>query len=599
MPLNSSITHCPPRSKFFYQIWPLFIALIMVFVLFIKAFGVPAPIFSSDEYAYWRHGVLLGNRVALYEADPHMQQINNKAYCMLLSACNRLSPGNLILPSLLNTAAWTATLVVIFFTARHLMRTRDAALAVAATSLLPSGLIAGTLMPDVLFGLGFWLILYIIVRNLSLLKEAVAVFSLLAVLLAIKPHAIALIGSYFLYLIIRISFSGSSGFAAKLRKYAQILGLAAVVFGVTHMGIEGFFPDVDNSANAGFGNIYNNIFKKSMSLDFLLQNIWAFANCLASHVFMLMMLFGLPLAYIVLSSFKFQDISSLSLSERSRSHICFSLITLITLLFVLIMVVIFSIFAGLSNEFEQSRLHLRYYWYLLPAFIVAGFAVTNYLSVRSWLGRLAGGISILGLITYQTFVRNGIRIYPWDCPDIFALYNSTISSWGHRPPIPFTEHIIVTSVLLAGIIMLFRPRLAWILGMIVLCITLSLSWINVLDWQRGVSREHASRLDKARSLGLLLGNARIQAIGSNRYGPFTASLFGLAGNPLVSILPKQTIESSDILPNAEAVLIEGPHEFMGSYAWKVADNTIAIYALIDRSGFTARCRFPEYKNGNH
>jgi hypothetical protein len=358
------------------------------------------------------------------------------------------------------------------------------------------------------------------------------------------------------------------------------------VFGATNLLIKVIVPDYNNAATIGFGATYNSLLAKAMSLDFLLQNIWLFFQCMVRHVSILMMIFSLPLAYIIISSFNFKEGSSFYLTQRSRHISCFSRFISITFLLVLCMVTIFSILAGLSNDFEQNRLHVRYYWYLLPALIVAGFAASNYLSVRLWLGGVAGGISIVGLIVYQLFAKKGLSIYPWDCPDLFALYNPINSSWVYPAPISFTEHIIFTLVMLAAIIVLFRPRLAWILGMIVLCITFSLSWINVLDWQRGASREHANRLDKARALGLLLGNARIQAIGSNPYGPFTASLFGLAGNPLVSILPKQKIESSDILPNAEAVLIEGPHEFMGTYAWKVADNTIAIYALIDRSGFS-------------
>lgn len=199
--------------------------------------------------------------------------------------------------------------------------------------------------------------------------------------------------------------------------------------------------------------------------------------------------------------------------------------------------------------------------------------------------RIAAAVTWFALLAYVLAIRGTCRLFPWDSPDFYALYTLPNTYWGQPMVIRFADRVVLGAVGLVGLAGIVRPQLMWPSSLATLGLTFAIGWLGVLDWQRETSRNHATRLTETRSLAAGIGSQRIQAIGAGRFGPFAANLFGLTGNPLVTAREGNVIQASDLQPQAEAVFIEGQHEFRAPYAWKIGGRSGTMYALIDRGVF--------------
>ena len=496
----SSLGKGEPGSRF--EAWMLVIPLVMMIVLTLKAFGVPAPIYVGDEYAYWRNGTLLHDRQALYEADPQMQRIDNKIYCLLISTTNWLAPDNVLLPCLLNTAAWAGIIFLVYRTAAMLMPCRDAAVAAALTSIMPIGLTAGTLMADVPLGLGYWLILSMLVRRSTAplyWTEAATVCGLSAVLLGVKPHAIVLPVAYVLASLLRTTGSGGSDIRATLRRCGLGIAVGAVAFGVVHTGIEALVAE-QPEATAGLGGIYNSILKRSAAPSFLQTNVLAIVQTLAHHASALCLFLSLPLVSlaskcggVITGASRHSDAAD----DRLPGYACFVFCSLVLLV---MMTAVFSVLAQATDVLGKDRLHERYYWYLIPAILVGGLAIRHQTGLSPHMTRIAAAVTWFALLAYVLAIRGTCRLYPWDSPDFYALYTVPNTYWGQPMVIRFADRVVLGAIGLVGLAGIVRPGLMWHSSLAALGLTFAIGWLGVLDWQRETSRNHTARLTETRSL---------------------------------------------------------------------------------------------------
>lgn len=577
------------------QYWALVIPLFMAGVLICKAFAVPAPIYASDEYAYWRNAVMLGDRAALYAADHRMQRIDNKAYCGLLYACNRLAPGSLIVPALMNTAAWCATIGVVFLTASLLVPMRKAAAAAAIAAVMPSGLMAGTLMADVMFGFVFWLIIYSLV--LCARDERAWIFvpivsSLLALQLAIKPHALATIAAFIAFVATRSPIGSLVNVRALAKTSAIPLALGCLSFGAIHVGVESLESADGSNETGGFGVTYNGFLKRALSVRFIQEQASEVLWDAMPHVIVLLLFFSLPLTFLAVEEWPWRRRGESDVSQQSTRQRAFCRFVGLCVLFTIAMTVLFSTIVGSGNDCERHRLHERYYWFLLPALIITGFIAEERVSREGFVSRVAGVSMLVCWVVYRVVTQCGVRLYPWDAPDFYGLYNPLNRYWGQPSVLPWSLHIVLGAVFVTGLVSVFRPSLTWPFGLATLSLSFFLGWLGVLAWQIGASHEHSSRLAETRAVAMLVGDVQVQAIGSSPYGSFTANLFAFSGNPTVRISGDSTVESKDIASTAGAVFVEGMREFHHPYAWRIGCRSGTMYALRDNSKYCVARAIP-------
>jgi len=551
--------------------------------LLVSCFSLPSPIYPGDEYAYLRQGLDFPNITANYERDPGLQRLSNYAYFALIRTVDAAGIEPTIGIRMLNygcLVAATLGLAWVFFG-----RTRAVSFAAYCTLItaLPSSIRVLAVMPELpmlaLYTLGTIGTIGLMKRSPNLAAILAAVTT--AVLLYIKPHALAILAAWIGYWICSILWIERSSPAHRrflpLLVYASTLTLFVASLNRILTGHFDMSPRFIGTVYAktavtlGTGSTWRTAF----------DEIFRYA---LFHLVVLLALFPLATA-AMLGSFwaVIQRRSTGTMQEK------LALFTLAGTFATIVMVAYFSFKAGLLVDTEGNRLFGRYFMHLFPIYVALSCLVAwprdpnDFGDIgRSINTRWFGLTWAISLFATWGISRN-IHLFPWDYPELFGIFSAQNDYWQWTGPI-WPRYAIAVGAIVAISACLAWPRkiASWILAFSLLSSLTSL--YATASWQKFHLAANSPASRAAATIADLLGPQRLSIstlVGEDRYGRMANILYGLRGNPFVLATgdaaitrPKQLNPATKfVIADTFGTKIDIP------YAASLRVGTLTVYSL--------------------
>lgn len=322
-----------------------------------RGHGLPASLFA-DEWYYSLFARLLPPAEALFPSYLYFGLFNLSSQC---------GPGFLDCVRLLNLLLLVATAPPIYLVARQVAN-RGIATVIALLAIgMPINVYGLYFMPETAYYCMFWLFTWSVLRfwRAPHLPALLLSATLLGVTGLIKVHALFLLPPYCLFLLYAAFGRGLAPLAA-LRRGAGWVVAALLVFGLVRFGI-GYLIAGANSLTL-LGKMYAGQAGGSRDLLSLLSLLPSVLFSAQGHFMGLALLFAVPLAALL---------DYLGAGRRPagagapplRSALAVYMVLMFGML--LAVTTVFTAAVAGQNVFEtNTRLHLRYYDFLLPLLLI-------------------------------------------------------------------------------------------------------------------------------------------------------------------------------------------------------------------------------------
>lgn len=287
------------------------------------------------------------------------------AYLGLYGATTLCAGGYLGCARVLNSLFFAGSCFLIFLAARKLLPPGMAILTLALALLMPESVYTLFFMPESAYFFAFWLFAYLVISRVIIKTfgyvEMAACGALLALAALVKPHALFLVGCFSLFLLIVPVAPASLPFARRVR-----FGLTAIVAFLVVKFSYGFL-----AAGAGgitlFGKRYGSMAAQNISAERLADMLMITMQILFNHLALIAFVFFVP----IFGAFKWlfsPPSESAGVDRYGHRLALFGLILLVPMLGV---TAAFSASVAGTNPYDVvDRMHMRYYSFILPIFIV-------------------------------------------------------------------------------------------------------------------------------------------------------------------------------------------------------------------------------------
>jgi phosphoglycerol transferase len=389
-----------PSFKLFLII--LFIALFLLF----RSFGLYPSIFG-DEYYYSTLSRLSSAPVN------NIPNIPDYLYYSLYTHTTLCGHSFLDCVRLLNVIFFVSAAPFIYAISRATLISIPTSIFITTISLIGAiNVYTAYFMPEALYFLFFWMCTWLALRYKRLKKPLYWLVPglCLGLMTLIKPNALFLLpafGALFFFFFLRDE--QNDGPAKYLKSYGIFLAATIVtklVIGIILAGKNGLTL---------FGGYSNMIPSSTIGLNGYKRIIELAYNNLMGHLVGLSLLFSVPAAEILLSPrFLFRQL-------RDRPAVI-NIVVYAALVFACLLIVttLFTASAAVTSPYENTRLHMRYYNFAFPLFIIIG-AVSGILQTSTkW--RLIAGAPICLCILYGVCTHlSGYTLNIVDSPELRGL----------------------------------------------------------------------------------------------------------------------------------------------------------------------------------
>lgn len=344
--------------------WLLISMFLMATYMLIRNYGVYPSV--VDEYAHSTSSRLLN--------------INNTLtpsylYKLFYKLTNICGAGWLECARLFNIIFYVSTAPLIYLIAKKFI-SEKLALYIAILSILGSASsYTAYFMTESMYFFGFWVLILGLVDSDSLISnlKILLIAVILGLLSLVKPHAFFLVIPIFIFGLYLNNKNNKNIFFWVLKFFAIILfGILTTKFFISFIlsGKDGlsFFGGSYNEVGT---TIFSYLFA---SVDNLIKVSNIFLKQIIGHWTALAIIFG-PIICISINSLLNKDNKKSVNQEKPHKIIEKNDFTVLTLLMVFCMTCVIAAFtAGLGGQIEPeaSRLHMRYYFFLLPMLLISG-----------------------------------------------------------------------------------------------------------------------------------------------------------------------------------------------------------------------------------
>ncbi|QGZ53988.1 glycosyltransferase family 39 protein [Paraburkholderia acidiphila] len=377
----------------------LAVALVSIIFLLMRNAGLYPTVFADEL-----HYNLLSRIQPLASASEPAY-----LYLGLFRATNFCGEGFLQCVRILNVVVYAIGVAFVFLTARRFTSTNVAAFIGIVVLLMPTDVYTAYFMPEAMYFCGFWIVSWFVLTGDDQvpMRYAVGVGVLLALLALIKPHALFLVPALFVFVAYRASCSDADGrLARSLMAAFAFLAVAICVrsiLGYLVAGHDGLSP---------LGSRYNDQASESGAWSHLSTFGVDFLGVLGRHLIALCVMFGVPIAISL------DRLRRLRLNSRPSGSDRISLAIYLSLVLATLTVVtsLFTVIAAGGAPYEVlGRLHMRYYNFTFPLFLILAGAslrtaeLRDTQSARRWrVGRWA--IAALVVICAIAGIRHGAAL---------------------------------------------------------------------------------------------------------------------------------------------------------------------------------------------
>jgi phosphoglycerol transferase len=403
-------------------------ATILIFLVglgtFIRNLAVNYPLIFGDEGIFLIRAKYAG-RPQMLAGDELAAWVPNSLYLWVNHSIFFLGSNYAIGARLINVLFFVVSLIVLYAIASLFVSSRKAALAALVVGVGPMSVYTAFVMPETMFLYAFLCLAFVLIRYSH--DHPIYAGFLSGVVLGgaalIKPHGLLLIPVVlFALLILKLSVPEwcrwtTCGFAA------------AAVVGAAFATIE--LLDYLTLGQFGFslGPTYTTLVSKSSAA-------WSIAPILSvmgGHVALVLSLYALPVLVVLMALLR-GTVATRSLSERIKLRMLL-IFAVSTGCLLLITTSKFTVsVVGLSPYEQLNRVHVRYYFFVLPLLIVLFLAVYERLDWQgAWVKNIfrGGCIAMCAITAFCILVldRRYSMFFP-DFPDGFWFtMNPNIGRW--------------------------------------------------------------------------------------------------------------------------------------------------------------------------
>ncbi len=354
------------RSMAVYLNWST--ATILIFVVglgtFIRNLAVNYPLIFGDEGIFLirakyagRPQMLLGDELATW--------VPNSLYLWVNHFIFFLGANYAIGARLINVLFLVFSLVVLYAIASLFVSSRDASLVAVAVGLGPMSVYTAFVMPETMFMCAFLCLAFILIRYSHDHPIYAGFFSgvVLGAAALIKPHGLQLIPVVVLAIVVlRLSVQEWCRWSTCAAAAGTVLGSAFATIGLLNYLIFG---------NFGFslGPTYTTLVNKSSTA----WSIGPILFVMAGHAALVLSLYALPVLVLLLALWR-RSGASYPLAERIKLKMLL-IFTVSSGCFLLVTTSLFTVsVVGLSPYEQLNRVHVRYYFFVLPLMLVVYLA---------------------------------------------------------------------------------------------------------------------------------------------------------------------------------------------------------------------------------
>lgn len=391
----------------------LIIILMAAYMLF-RNYGVYPSV--MDEYTYSSSSRLLSIGDTLTP---------NYLYKVIFRTTNICGVAWLECARLINIAFYVCSVPLIYLVASKFLTEKKSLLVTLLSILGPISTYTAYFMPESMYYFFFWVLILFLASNNSLVASQKIFLTsfILGLLCLVKPHAFFLIIPIYLYGIY-INYSIKNNIIYWTIKFFVILSIGILT---TKLLIAYYF-----SGNQGltlFGKGYNGLGSFIMTfafanIDNMFRVLREVIKQIIGHWAALSIIFG-PLL-CVLFNLVLKNNNTINLDSdlilHGKTQKNFAVLTLLMLLCMSSISSFFAAGMGVQLEAEASRLHTRYYNFILPMVLISGMLGTQEGSLKR---RALISIPFISLVIYVILTAFSILNPNYvDSPEIRGIYSN-------------------------------------------------------------------------------------------------------------------------------------------------------------------------------
>lgn len=458
------------------------------FLMAMRVAALDAPVLGGDEYAYFHAAKYQATGDQLFTLDPGLAQVDNKVYPWLYRLWAAVSVDHAdMVGRLFNSVLYCLAALLLFAVFRRCLDRRSATLGALLYLLMPFSFYATTLMPEVEFQLSIYLLVLVWVmgRGPAGWAQLVLAAAVSALSYLIKPHGVAAILASAAYLAwSRLGLADGSALrrvALGVLQALAYLACTAVLIKLLRWMLD---PGGTSPLVASFYQIY---LDKLRTPGYMQQSLLSMAGYIGGHLWVWLIFFAPGVVAILadLRSWLPGRVATAQGAAADEPRRKLALLLFLLMGSLLCMVALFTAAASGVRDFERWRLHGRYLAALLPFLLAYGVW---------WAGqrppRWVAGLAVLALVTFVYAGRFWFRLFPWDYPDLFGLFDPKMQHWtfDHVERWPLRATLIVGLLCWAAFAFSRRQRLAYVVFVAVAMLAAQgqmAAWLKVQNqWTR-------------------------------------------------------------------------------------------------------------------
>jgi hypothetical protein len=566
-------------------------AALLVFgnaMILFRAAVVTMPLYHGDEYAHWANAGYLAIGQSHQQFNPYLLRMSNYLYFLVTEWLARAPEGPAAM-RLMNYLFIVLSALFVRQLARTFVSAPLALLAAAFVFAIGFTTYSVSVMPEMMFMCIFLGLALFLVRAWAprrILRSFVAGL-FVGALMMIKPHGVALLPAV-ATMMVAVPMVQHRRLAAIVAAVPDVLAMAAGAIATVISIASIATGTLELSPVAFVGDAYGTVLARPGAASSIAAGLGITRYFLA-HVVVLLLFFApavliAPPAALLLSG---RQSPTADDAAGLRSFLVLVTFTLASTLAIFGMIAIFShLSSGLSAS-EADRIHGRYWGFLIPLLMtltVVLFEFSNRVQAISpranrWLER-AGAVGwLLAILAFVIVISPAFRIFPWDFPELFALYRNNNPTWPYAAWFPSSFAVVIALLTACAFLRLLTFPARRLCYAAFLAVAFALGNINTTGWQIDI-------MPNVRPL-VEAGEAAVRIVGRQSEGLFVTPeywgtgqyvAFQLPLRSFVAIKPKSaTLTDADVPAGAEWVLTMAPYTVQFKYSSTVPLGPLTLY----------------------
>jgi hypothetical protein len=550
-----------------------------------RAANIAAPLYGSDEIAYWHNARSLFAGVDRTAFNPYLQQVNCDLFYLIVGWLAQRPEGALTM-RLLNYMLLILAASLLYRAARGITSRAWSAVAAAFFFVTgPSVLLIAT-MPETTYCFFFALLTFVLVRYWApgAAGASLLVGILTGALMLIKPHGIA---------VALACMATVLAIPILLRRDVRALRTATIDLVIVAIGFVAAVVAIGSFARGELilspakliGQFYGGILSRSDPLSpSRLLNI---AFYYAAHALILVMFFA-PAVVLSARLLAKSVIGARVIGARQQQMIVLVTFTAFSAAAIFMMTAVFTETVGAASDLERWRIHGRYWTFLIPWLALIAFTSFSWSEWPGETARADWAVGLLGAAATLLFVlviAPRFSLHPWDFPELFGFYRPELQNWKMQLLwFPHAFAISLTVILLSFAAWLYRISYRGLIYAAALLIVFVVGNVSTTQWQVEGAASNSGRTASGIAARRIVGEHSVGAlIGATYWGQ---SLYYLAFNlPLHSYVIEKpagaSLSEADLPAGVEWVITAASYQIHFDYRHVIPLPAATLYLVRD------------------